>query len=185
MKSFSTLLLAATGVMSAAVGKPIEKRTTGNDLNYNSRIMNSAAYGRFLDTEVVSAVSLHARHEGPEPEPDANRTVVTPENIFVLQCTEPGFRGDCLVFGATPGDCVSYFDYQSGNSTQISSRFNDNVTSLSTNTGGKCQFYKFRGCNDKGDDRGLTSSYNYNLGVSLPDDPRTVEYENEITSWRC
>ncbi|KAE9581792.1 hypothetical protein CGMCC3_g2008 [Colletotrichum fructicola] len=66
-----------------------------------------------------------------------------------------------------------------------SDRFNDKVTSLSTNTGGKCQFYKFKGCDNKGDDRGLTSSYNYNLAVALPDDPRTVEYDNEITSWRC
>lgn len=46
-------------------------------------------------------------------------------------------------------------------------------------------FSRFKGCNNKGDDRGLTSAYNYNLGVALKDDPRTVEYENEITSWRC
>lgn len=92
-----------------------------------------------------------------------------------------GFRGDCLVFGAKPGACVSYFDFQPANSTEVSDRFNNKVTSLSVNTGGNCQWYlyerhasaaamivvntnkcpnRYEGCNDKGDDRGLTSSYN-------------------------
>ncbi|GJC82986.1 hypothetical protein ColLi_05824 [Colletotrichum liriopes] len=187
MKSFSTLVLAATaatGVMSAAVSKPIEQRDTGSSagLKYASTIMNSAAFPKFLTTEVVSAVHLEARQEA---EPDPNRNETNPDLVFLLQCTDAGFRGDCLVFGASPGDCVSYFNFQAGNSTEISDRFNDKVTSLSTNTGGKCQFYKFKGCNNKGDDRGLTSSYNYNLALALPDDPRTVEYDNQITSWRC
>ncbi|KAG5758063.1 hypothetical protein H9Q72_013799 [Fusarium xylarioides] len=41
------------------------------------------------------------------------------------------------------------------------------------------------GCDDKGDDRGLTTSYNYNLNVTLPEDDRTPEYFRNITSWRC
>ncbi|KAK7949559.1 hypothetical protein PG988_016198 [Apiospora saccharicola] len=80
---------------------------------------------------------------------------------------------------------VSYFDFNSANSTEISDAYNDKVISLSTNTGGSCQFYKYEGCNNKGDDRGLTSSYDYDLSVPLPSDPRTVEYYKEITSWRC
>lgn len=39
-------------------------------------------------------------------------------------------------------DTVSYFDFQSGNDTSISRTYNDAVSSISTNTGGKCQFYK-------------------------------------------
>ncbi|WYZ39086.1 hypothetical protein EsH8_III_001000 [Colletotrichum jinshuiense] len=189
MKSFSTLVLAATaatGVVSAAVSKPvvelIESRSTGGDLPLTNDVVNSAAFEVFQVTDVKLATKLDARQEG---EPDPNRNETNPEYVFVLQCTDPGFRGDCLVFGASPGDCVSYFNFQAANSTELSDRFNDKVSSLSTNTGGKCQFYKYQGCNNKGDDRGLTSSYNYNLAVALPDDPRTVEYENQITSWRC
>jgi len=37
---------------------------------------------------------------------------------------------------------VSYFDFQSGNDTSISHTYNDAVSSISTNTGGNCQFYK-------------------------------------------
>lgn len=37
--------------------------------------------------------------------PDPNRTVVTPENVFVLQCSDAGFQGDCISWGAPPGDC--------------------------------------------------------------------------------
>ncbi|KAK1726096.1 hypothetical protein CaCOL14_003795 [Colletotrichum acutatum] len=184
MKSFTTLVLAATAVSAAAVSKPLVQRNTGSDLNIKigNDIVNSAAYEKFLNTEVLAPKKLQTRQDG---EPDPNRNETNPETIFVLQCTDAGFRGDCLVFGASPGDCVSYFNFQAANSTVISDRFNDQVSSLSTNTGGKCQFYKYKGCNNKGDDRGLTSSYNYNLAVALPDDPRTVEYENQITSWRC
>ncbi|KAK2780404.1 hypothetical protein CKAH01_00348 [Colletotrichum kahawae] len=188
MKSFSTIVLAAaaaTGVMSAAVKQPqpLEQRNTGSDLKYAGSVMNSAAFDVFKNTEVKVAPNvLNSRQEA---EPDPNRNETNPDVVFLLQCTDAGFRGDCLVFGAAPGSCVSFFDFNPPNSTEASDRFNDKVTSLSTNTGGKCQFYKFKGCDNKGDDRGLTSSYNYNLAVALPDDPRTVEYDNEITSWRC
>ncbi|KAK1493869.1 hypothetical protein CTAM01_09330 [Colletotrichum tamarilloi] len=184
MKSFTTLVLAATAISAAAVSKPLVQRNTGSDLNIKigNKIVNSAAYEKFLNTEVLAPKQLQTRQDG---EPDPNRNETNPETIF-------GFRGDCLVFGTSPGDYnkylvyrVSYFNFQAANSTAISDRFNDQVSSLSTNTGGKCQFYKYKGCNNKGDDRGLTSSYNYNLAVALPDDPRTVEYENQITSWRC
>ncbi|TEA15768.1 hypothetical protein C8034_v002331 [Colletotrichum sidae] len=186
MKSFATIVLAvaaaATGVMSAAVGKHVEKRVTGADLKFCNDVVNSAAYEPFKVADVRLASGLSTRQTIPEPDPNRNET--NPDAVFLLQCTDSGFRGDCLVFGAPPGLCVSYFNYNGGNTTDVSDTYNDKVTSLSTNTGGKCQFYKFKGCNNKGDDRGLTSSYNYNLAVPLPDDPRTVEYEDQIT-WRC
>jgi hypothetical protein len=30
---------------------------------------------------------------------------VIPDNVFVVQCLEQGFRGDCMVLGAPPGQC--------------------------------------------------------------------------------
>ncbi|KAK1976547.1 hypothetical protein LZ30DRAFT_785509 [Colletotrichum cereale] len=192
MKSFTTLVLAATaatGVMSAAISAPnaVVDSESGKSFQLSNNVMNSAAYATFQNTPVVFPVNynIEARDETPEPEPNPNRNETTPDFIFTLQCTQSGFRGDCLVFGSPPGACVSYFNFQKENSTDISDRFNDKLISLSTNTGGMCQFYKFRGCNNKGDDRGLSSSYNYNLAVALPEDPRTPEYEDEITSWRC
>ncbi|KAK1655836.1 hypothetical protein BDP81DRAFT_486936 [Colletotrichum phormii] len=184
MKSFTTLVLAANAVTAAVVSKPLVQRNTGSDLNIKigKDIVNSAAYEKFLSSEVLSPKQLQTRQDG---EPDPNRNETNPNIIFVLQCTDAGFRGDCLVFGASPGYCVSYFNFQDANSTAVSDRFNNQVSSLSTNTGGKCQFYLYKGCDNKGDDRGLTSSYNYNLAVALPEDPRTVEYEDKITSWRC
>ncbi|KAK2008336.1 hypothetical protein LZ32DRAFT_621524 [Colletotrichum eremochloae] len=194
MKSFtSTLILtaaAATGVMSAVIGKSgamVTDNNSGATYNVVGSVINSAAYSTFDNTPVVypTTLDLVTRDDQPEPEPNPNRPEETPDYVYVLQCTESGFRGDCLVFGSPPGTCVSYFNFQSGNSTNISDKFNDKVNSLSTNTGGMCQFYKFKGCNNKGDDRGLSSSYNYDLENALPEDPRTPEYANEITSWRC
>ncbi|KAF2848728.1 hypothetical protein T440DRAFT_400750 [Plenodomus tracheiphilus IPT5] len=185
MKIFHSIVLAttlATGVMSAAFRPRIEQRATGSSLKFANKIANSAALSAFHGTNVVYPVN-HLSTRQTEPDPNRNETI--PELIFVLQCTDGGFRGDCLVFGASPGDCVSYFNFQAANSTEISDRFNDKVSSLSTNTGGNCQFYKYQGCDNKGDDRGLTADYVYNLGIPLPEDPRIVEYENVITSWRC
>ncbi|KAK7965759.1 uncharacterized protein PG986_000036 [Apiospora aurea] len=168
-------------------------------------VINSAAFQPFQKSAKVLARTGDAPSRRAEQEPDPTRPATTPEYVFVLQCTENGFRGDCLVFGAAPGKCVSYFDFDPANLTEISQGCNDKVVSLSTNTGGNCQFYKssfysgfpyvltqeslgiirYKGCNNEGDDRGLTSSYNYDLSVALPSDPRTVEYYKEITSWRC
>ncbi|TDZ27623.1 hypothetical protein C8035_v004831 [Colletotrichum spinosum] len=177
MKSFATIVLAvaaaATGVMSAAVNKHVEKRVTGADLKFCNDVVNSAAYEPFKVADVRLASGLSTRQTIPEPDPNRNATV--PDVVFLLQCTD----------SVRVNELVSYFSFNGGNTTDVSDTYNDKVTSLSTNTGGKCQFYKFKGCNNKGDDRGLTSSYNYNLAVPLPDDPRTVEYEDQITSWRC
>ncbi|KAK2030292.1 hypothetical protein LX32DRAFT_651709 [Colletotrichum zoysiae] len=189
MKSFATLVLAAaaaTGVMSAAINNQlmaVVETESGPNFKLAGKVMNSAAFDAFQHAQVVQAGPGLASREIPEPNPDRN--VTTPDNIFVVQCTGAGFRGDCLVFGAAPGECVTYSDFDHGNSTSISDRFDDKVNSLSVNTAGLCQFYKYKGCDDKGDDRGLSSDYNYNLAVALPEDPRTVEYANQITSWRC
>lgn len=96
MKSFSTLVLAATaatGVMSAAVSKPvvelIESRSTGGDLPLTNDVVNSAAFEVFQVTDVKLATKLDARQEG---EPDPNRNETNPEYVFVLQCTDPVSR---------------------------------------------------------------------------------------------
>ncbi|KAJ0158271.1 hypothetical protein CTA2_11958 [Colletotrichum tanaceti] len=222
MKSFSTLLLAgvaATGVMSAAVGKSAQlaelkgvadtsaehhvKRTLQDaGVRLAEPILNSAARLKYLESPVVNLNNnLQKRNDAglpptmpganpmpsttPLPEPDRNRPIVTPENVYVLMCTLAGFQGECLTFGAPPGKCVSYQDFEAANSTAISSRFENNLSALSSNTGGTCQYFLYAGCNDKGDDRGLSGSYFYNLAVALPSDPRVVEYENQISSWRC
>lgn len=75
-------------------------------------------------------------------EPDPDRPATIPDYVFVVQCLDAGFRGDCLVFGAPPGTCVSYFSFDGDNSTAVSDKYNNAVSSLSTNTGGVCQFYK-------------------------------------------
>ncbi|CZT15963.1 uncharacterized protein RCC_01803 [Ramularia collo-cygni] len=111
-----------------------------------------------------------------------------PDNIFVVQCLEQGFRGECMVLGGPPGQCVSYFDFDS-ETTSISDKFDKLAMSLSTNTGGVCQFYHEEGCNINGDDPGVTLSYVYDLsksesGNSRPDDYQGDYFQN-ITSWRC
>ncbi|KAK8017874.1 hypothetical protein PG993_014200 [Apiospora rasikravindrae] len=220
------LLSLASGAIALSVPSSLQKRegslhllAADAQVPIAESVMNSAAFEPFQKSAKVLASESDAPSRRAEQEPDPSRPATTPEYVFVLQCTENGFRGDCLVFGAAPGKCVSYFDFDPANSTEISQGYNDKIVSLSTNTGGSCQFYKYaiprspplkprsaalllsevqceltqgsvcviryKGCNSKGDDRGLTSSYNYDLSVALPSDPRTVEYNKEITSWRC
>ncbi|KAH6698952.1 hypothetical protein DL95DRAFT_511793 [Leptodontidium sp. 2 PMI_412] len=148
-------------------------------------ILDQPCVGKFMDPKVPTFV-YYDELEKRQTEPDPDRNVTLQDDlVFVLQCVNAGFREPCTVFGAPPGACVSYFDFQSGNDTSISRTYNDAVSSISTNTGGKCQFYKYLGCNNKGDDRGLTVDYNYNLAVAPDGDDRVPEYENQITSWRC
>ncbi|OHE96795.1 hypothetical protein CORC01_07941 [Colletotrichum orchidophilum] len=192
MKSFINLFLAATaatGVMSFAFSKPVERRHTGAELKLKlaNDVVNSAAYKKFMSTEVLHPKVLKARKNDDDDEPDPNRNATIPDAIYVLQCVEErqGFHGLCGTFSSSPGQCVSYYDYNHHNTTDISKPFNNKVSSLSVGSGGKCQFYKYKFCDNKNDDSGLTSSYNFDLSVALPEDPRTVEYDNQITSWRC
>ncbi|KAJ5035610.1 uncharacterized protein L3040_008075 [Drepanopeziza brunnea f. sp. 'multigermtubi'] len=148
-------------------------------------IENTPAYDRFVDPTVKTMVldGLEKRQE--EPSPDRN-TTLQDGLIFVLQCINPGFRDPCISLGAPPGVCASYFSFNGPNSTALSDLYNNNVSSISTNTGGNCQFYKYLNCNEKGDDRGLTVDYNYDLSWVFPGgDPRAPEYDDQITSWRC
>lgn len=34
-----------------------------------------------------------------------NESHIIPDYIYVVMCDDPGFRGDCLVFGSKPGAC--------------------------------------------------------------------------------
>ncbi|KAF5626696.1 uncharacterized protein FTJAE_9553 [Fusarium tjaetaba] len=153
-------------------------------------VMNSAAKEGFEKSRTLVYAGGKTKRDAPkvyEPDPDRDYTLED-GYIFVLQCTTVGFRPECISFGSEPGKCVSYFDFdpkKGEHPTSISDAFNHNVTSISTNTGGACQFYHYTGCDEKGDDRGLSTSYNYNLNVTLPEDDRTPEYFRNITSWRC
>lgn len=113
----------------------------------------------------LSSSSLRRRRNKIVTRQSIGLNITIPEFVYVVQCTEVGFLGDCLVFASPLGQCgmyyslpfkhsllaksvltallsVSYFDYQSGNDTSISDTYNDKVNSLSTNTGGACQFYE-------------------------------------------
>ncbi|KAK2035575.1 hypothetical protein LX32DRAFT_688482 [Colletotrichum zoysiae] len=141
------------------------------------------AYAVFLRAPklVLGDVAQKRQAVPGDGKPDPNRPPITPGNIFVLQCPDAGFLGDCISFGAPPGRCV---DYSSFNTSQAFLNKYDNQTSaISTNTGGQCQFYKFTGCDNKGDDRGVSLSYKYNLAVA--DDNYGGDYDNQISSWRC
>ncbi|POS73929.1 hypothetical protein DHEL01_v207675 [Diaporthe helianthi] len=192
MQSFTNLLLlagAATPVLSAAVAHPnFEKRNVLHiaadveaPILFAPKVFDSEAYKPFISTEVVLLQDKNEKREDADP----NRPAVIPDAIYTLQCTGEGFQGDCLVFGAKPGACLSYFDFQDNNSTEIIDRFNNKLSSFSSNTGGRCQWYFNQGCNNKGDDRGYTSAYNYNLGLPDNGDAGTIQYQNNITSWRC
>ncbi|KAG4434176.1 hypothetical protein IFR05_010334 [Cadophora sp. M221] len=179
--TFSALLcVLAPGVLSEFLELDLTFVPT-----LDSSVLDRPCADKFADRNVPTYVYYDA-FEKRQTEPDPDRNVTLQDGlVFVLQCVNAGFRDPCTVFGAPPGACVSYFSFQSGNDTSISDTYNDAVSSISTNTGGKCQFYKYLGCNNKGDDRGLTVDYNYNLAVPADGDDRVPEYENQITSWRC
>lgn len=66
-----------------------------------------AAYNAFMTSPLITFDgTVSRRQEVPvDSTPDPNRPVVTPPYIFVLQCDIAGFRGNCLSFGAKPGEC--------------------------------------------------------------------------------
>ncbi|CBX99209.1 hypothetical protein IAQ61_000676 [Plenodomus lingam] len=186
MKFLNSIVLAATlatGVVSFL--PPIEPlKENGWTPPLSNAVINSAAYASFLHSETVNPhyEKVQRRHDNVDP---INQTYVTPDQLYTLMCTLPGFRGDCLVFGSSPGSCVSWWSYQPWNSTAVSDRFNDKVFSLASNTGGQCMFYKDLQCNQYGNDSGITKSYVYNFGLPIPEDETITDYEQAITSWRC
>lgn len=106
MQSSTLLLLASSAipVFSAALSETPVKREVSflpplDDAHIPIEYTNETAdaYDAFLATPVVrlgEAASSSKRQEA-----------VIPDFVFVLHCTEQGFRGDCLVFGAPPGTC--------------------------------------------------------------------------------
>lgn len=63
----------------------------------------------FEKVSFINAISSAMdKREDPVPEdgePDPDRPVVTVQDVYVLQCSDAGFRGTCLAFGSKPGSC--------------------------------------------------------------------------------
>ncbi|CAG8956816.1 hypothetical protein HYFRA_00011205 [Hymenoscyphus fraxineus] len=158
----AALALAAPAIMASPTKEMVQKRSTlyTDTINVDEKLTGKPGSDLFNDGRVPNfvATELGKRQENNTFEPDPNRPIVTPALIFVLQCTDAGFRGNCIVFGARPGRCgkshslqescsnadvlkVDYNDFDPFNSTFISGVYNNNVSSISTNTGGKCQFH--------------------------------------------
>ncbi|KAK0116445.1 hypothetical protein ONS95_013460 [Cadophora gregata] len=178
----STLIAILSATAPAVLSK-----VTVMDPNFvpplDDSILDKPSVAKFIDPNVPTLVFKDViSHRDDEPDPD--RPITLQDGlVFVLQCVLAGFREPCLVFGAPPGKCVSYFNFQPVNDTSVSNTYNNAVSSISTNTGGYCQFYKYRGCDNRGDDRGVTMSYEYDLAVAS--DGYSGDYDNIITSWRC
>ncbi|KAF9877480.1 carboxylesterase [Colletotrichum karsti] len=179
---FSTLtsLVVASAAISQAAALPTVQENSLIPLSDTLKTSHPEAYAAFMSAPFINLDSTNEkRQEVPvDGQPNSTRPIVTPKNIFVLQCSDAGFRGDCLSWGAPPGRCVNYSSF---NKTQeFLNQYDNQTSSLSTNTGGLCQFYKFADCNNKGDDRGVTLSYNYNLGEATDD--YSGDYDDQISS---
>ncbi|TKW55056.1 hypothetical protein CTA1_13238 [Colletotrichum tanaceti] len=182
-KTLTSAALASLAFQPASGAVPSSQENPSINLAAVEQAGHKAAYDAFQKApKIVLGAAVSKRQAVPgDGVPDPDRPASTPENIFLLQCTEAGFLGDCLSFGAPPGRCVTYSGF---NGTQaFINQWDNQTTSLSSNTGGLCQFYKFTGCNNKGDDRGASLGYNFNLAEAT--DGYGGDYDNQITSWRC
>ncbi|KAK1990927.1 hypothetical protein LX36DRAFT_716431 [Colletotrichum falcatum] len=170
-------------VFRQAGASPTPGGSTVVEVAPDFQAVHPEAYAVFLRApRVVLDDTVQKRQKVPgDGNPPPNRPPITPDNIFVLQCPDAGFLGDCISFGAPPGRCVTYSSFNT--SQAFVNKYDNQTSSLSTNTGGQCQFYKFMGCDNKGDDRGVSLSYKYNLAIA--DDDYGGDYDNQITSWRC
>ncbi|SMQ49533.1 unnamed protein product [Zymoseptoria tritici ST99CH_3D1] len=110
-----------------------------------------------------------------------------PKYLFVLMCREQGFRGECLVFGAAPGQCVNFYDFNTDGKTGKS--YDKNITSLSSSYGDVCQFYTDKDCGFDNENSGVSLQYAYNLDISESGNTRPDDYDgsygHNISSWRC
>lgn len=104
-------LVVALASLAAAVPTVIKASTVetfGGSLS-DSIKSHPDAYAAFQQADVYNILpngQVSRRQAVPvDATPDPDRNVTTPENIFVLQCSDAGFRGECLVFGAAPGSC--------------------------------------------------------------------------------
>ncbi|KAF6807444.1 hypothetical protein CSOJ01_08173 [Colletotrichum sojae] len=190
LTTLASFVLASS---ATAYALPTVQQNTLIPLVESLKASHPEAYAAFLTAPLInldpaSAGAAEKRQAVPgDGQPNGTRPIVTPENIFVLQCSDAGFRGECLSWGAPPGRCGltrNTVNYSSFNKTQeFLDKYDNQTSSLSTNTGGLCQFYKFEGCNNKGDDRGVSMSYNYNLGEATDD--YSGDYDDQISSCKC
>ncbi|KAJ0274759.1 hypothetical protein COL940_009155 [Colletotrichum noveboracense] len=153
--AFTTFFVAvstATPVLSAAVMSPIAQRDTGAGLEYDPSVIGTPAWDAFQAADVLSEIDA-----------DTDAT-----NVFVLQCVD----------AVRPGPADLRFTFTSF-SASIDKTYEDQVTSLSTNTGTKCHFYKNHACNAGGHDPGFQTAYDFDLSVDH------AEYNNAISSWKC
>ncbi|KAK7444959.1 hypothetical protein Landi51_08317 [Colletotrichum acutatum] len=186
--SLTSVVLASWAFQQAAALPEIQENTNIITVAQSVQEKHPEAFAAFQKSNLINLVATNEKRQAVpgDGNPDPNRPPVIPENIFLLQCSEAGFLGECLSWGAPPGRCESHLvNYSSFNKTQaFLDKYENQTTSLSSNTGGLCQFYKFINCNNKGDDRGVSLSYNYNLAVA-DDQGYSGDYDNQISSWRC
>lgn len=104
--------LASLALASAAAhALPTVQQNTLIPLAESLKTSHPEAYAAFLTAPMInldpaSAEAAQKRQAVPgDGQPNGTRPIVTPENIFVLQCSDAGFRGECLSWGAPPGTC--------------------------------------------------------------------------------
>ncbi|WYZ33898.1 hypothetical protein EsH8_I_000174 [Colletotrichum jinshuiense] len=139
--SLTSVVLASLAVQHTSALPTIQENTLITVAD-SVKADHPEAYAAFLSAPLIQLdLTTEKRQTVPEDgTPDPDRPVVTPDNIFVLQCSIAGFQGECLSFGAPPGRCVNYSSY---NQTQaFLDKYDNQTSSLSSNTGGLCQFYK-------------------------------------------
>ena len=92
-----------------AEGAHVLSAPAGSTFALKESVINSAAYKPFQNADTVmfdGRGGSRRRTNAERPEtPPANRNATVPEYVFTLMCDQDGFRGNCLVFGARPGQC--------------------------------------------------------------------------------
>lgn len=105
-KVFTSAVLASLAFQPAgAVPAPQENSVI--NLAAVVKADHPEAYAAFLKAPKITLDgAVRKRQAVPgDGNPDPDRPPVTPDNIFLLQCSDAGFLGECLSFGAPPGRC--------------------------------------------------------------------------------
>lgn len=112
MKSTLILALASVAIAMPAVQKAKNIEDFNSHLS-DAKKGNKDVYDAFQKADVLNLLDdgiVSRRQVVPlDATPNPNRNHTIPDNVFVLQCTDPGFRAECLVFGAAPGKCGMFF----------------------------------------------------------------------------
>lgn len=119
-----TLLALTSGVLSASTGArlaSISLRARDASIRIADSVMNTPAYDLFRspDTRTVFRTTKeeagmvkrkYSRHSQKlETEEQLRKRIALDGGyVYLLQCTDAGFRGDCLVFGSKPGSCGTF-----------------------------------------------------------------------------